>query len=431
MRWLFNFLYLLFFLIASPWMLWRIIQGKNRRGWLQKFLGLVPRRTQKGNCIWMHAVSVGEVNLLRPVIEELLNQQPDLQIAISTSTETGFDLANEKYSQHPVFFCPHDFSWAIKNTLKRIKPDAIVLAELELWPNLIGVANALQVPVVVINGRISENSRRGYQRFRVLATPMFRDLSLVLAQTQTYADRFIELGCDRTRVSISGSVKFDGVKTNPNNPETLRLANEAGFQPEDFVFVAGSTQIEEDLIAAEVFARLKSEFPQLKLVLVPRHPNRCQQLKQQLQRSSIEVHLRTDMPTDRNTATPLVVNVIGELSHWWGRANAAYVGGSMGTREGQNMIEPSAFGVPTSFGPRTKNFRDVVNQLLSQEAAVVVTNANELERFLHDCLTSAQTMKAMGDRAQTIVNQNVGAANKTAKQILSLIADRPSSTNRY
>ena len=260
---------------------------------------------------------------------------------------------------------------------------------------------------------------------------MFRDLSLVLAQTQTYADRFIELGCDRTRVSISGSVKFDGVKTNPNNPETLRLANEAGFQPEDFVFVAGSTQIEEDLIAAEVFARLKSEFPQLKLVLVPRHPNRCQQLKQQLQRSSIEVHLRTDMPTDRNTATPLVVNVIGELSHWWGRANAAYVGGSMGTREGQNMIEPSAFGVPTSFGPRTKNFRDVVNQLLSQEAAVVVTNADELERFLRDCLTSAQTMKAMGDRAQTIVNQNVGAANKTAKQILSLIADRPSSTNRY
>ena len=195
------------------------------------------------------------------------------------------------------------------------------------------------------------------------------------------------------------------------------------------MFVAGSTQLEEDLIATEVFTRLRPEFPVLKLVLVPRLPNRCQQLKQQLQRSSTEVDLRTDMPTNRNTNTPLVVNVIGELSHWWGRANAAYVGGSMGSREGQNMIEPSAYGVPTSFGPRTKNFRDVVNQLLSQEAAVVVNNANELERFLRDCLTSAQTMKAMGDRAQTIVNQNVGAANKTADQILGLIIDRPSPTN--
>ncbi len=431
MRWLFNFLYLLFFLVTSPWMLWRIFQGKSRRGWLQRFFGIVPRCTPTTPCLWMHAVSVGEVNLLQPVIDELLTKQPDLQIAISTSTETGFDLAKEKYTQHQVFFCPHDFTWAIKNVIKRIKPDAIVLAELELWPNLIGVANTFQIPTIVINGRVSENSHRGYQRFKALTAPMFRELSLVLAQTQTYADRFIDLGCEKTRVLISGSVKFDGVTTNPNNPTTQKLADEAGFRPEDFVFVAGSTQLEEDLIATEVFTRLRPEFPVLKLVLVPRHPNRCQQLKQQLQRSSTEVDLRTDMPTNRNTNTPLVVNVIGELSHWWGRANAAYVGGSMGSREGQNMIEPSAYGVPTSFGPRTKNFRDVVNQLLSQEAAVVVNNANELERFLRDCLTSAQTMKAMGDRAKKIVNQNVGAANKTADQILGLIADRPSSKNRY
>ena len=231
------------------------------------------------------------------------------------------------------------------------------------------------------------------------------------------------MGCHATHTSVSGSVKFDGVTTDPNNPDTQRLADEAGFRAEDFVFVAGSTQLEEDLIAAEVFKRLKPEFPQLKLVLVPRHPDRCQHLKQQLKKSAIEVDLRTDIETLRDSDRPLVVNVIGELSHWWGRANAAYVGGSMGSREGQNMIEPSAYGVPTSFGPRTKNFRDVVDQLLAQDAAVVVNNADELERFLRDCLTSAQTMKAMGDRAQAVVQRNVGAAEKTATKIIRLIVN--------
>ena len=430
MRWLFNFLYLLFFLIASPWILWRITQGKNRRGWLHKFLGLVPRRTQNGTCVWMHAVSVGEVNLLQPVIDELLAKEPSLQIAISTSTETGFDLASEKFPQHQVFFYPHDFSWAVKNAFKRINPSAIILAELELWPNLISIADKLHIPVIVVNGRISDKSHRGYRRFKDLTAPMFRRLSMVLAQTKTYADRFIDLGCDTTRVSISGSVKFDGVTTNPDNPQTQQLAGAAGFSSNDFVFVAGSTQLEEDLIAAEVFERLRPEFPNLKLVLVPRHPNRCQQLKQQLKQSSIEIDLRSELTANRDSSRPLVVNVIGELGHWWGRANAAYVGGSMGSREGQNMIEPSAYGVPTSFGPRTKNFRDVVNQLLAQEAAVIVNNSTELERFLRDCLTSPQTMQTMGDRAQAVVSKNVGAAEKTATQILNLITDRSSSTSR-
>ena len=422
MPWLLNSLYLLFLLIASPWMLWRIIKGKSRRGWLQKFFGTVPSRTQSGPCLWLHAVSVGEVNLLQPVIDQLLQQQPTLQIAVSTSTETGFDLAQARYSRHQVFFCPHDFSWAINNVLKRINPDAIVLAELELWPNLIAVAGKHQIPVIVINGRISENSHHGYRRFGFFTKPMFRGLSMVMAQTQTYAERFISLGCHESRTSVSGSVKFDGVTTDPDNPNTRRLSDEAGFTESDFVFVAGSTQLEEDLIAAEVFSRLKPEFPLLKLVIVPRHPDRCQQLKQQLKKLAIEVDLRTDVNSDRDVDRPLVVNVIGELGHWWGRANAAYVGGSMGSREGQNMIEPSAYGVPTSFGPRTKNFRDVVDQLLAQDAATVVANADELERFLRDCLTSAQTMKAMGDRAQAVVSQNVGAAEKTATKIIRLIA---------
>ena len=208
MRWLFNFLYLLFLLVASPWMLWRIVKGKSRRGWTQKLFGTVPELTQPGPSLWLHAVSVGEVNLLQPIIEQLLSQRPELQIAVSTSTEAGFDLAQDKYSQHHIFFCPHDFSWAIKRVLKQIRPNAIVLAELELWPNLIAVAGKHKIPIIVVNGRISENSYRGYQRFGLITKPMFRGLSLVMAQTQTYANRFIELGCNESSTSFLAALSL-------------------------------------------------------------------------------------------------------------------------------------------------------------------------------------------------------------------------------
>jgi len=419
-RCLFNGIYAGFLLLASPWMLWRYSKGKSRRGWSQKLFGTIPERTARGKCLWLHAVSVGEVNLLRSVIDELLDAKPDLQIAISSSTETGFDLAKEKYSQHQVFFCPYDFSWAIQNVINRLKPSMVVLAELELWPNMIAVATKNRIPVAVINGRISENSYRGYQRFQFLTRGMFGDLSLALAQTQPYADRFVELGCDRGNVIATGSVKFDGSTSDRDNPTTTQLAIQAGFHDNDFVFVAGSTQLEEDLIAAKVYQRLKPTFPQLKLVLVPRHPNRCNALQQQLKQQGTDSTLRTNLGKT-GTPHPLIVNVIGELGHWWGRANAAYVGGSMGNREGQNMIEPAAYGAPVAFGPRTKNFRDVVQQLLDEDASVVITNIDDLERFLRTCLATPKTMQAMGQRAQSVVTKNRGASKLTAMHLLSLI----------
>lgn len=448
---LFNFIYAVFLLISAPWLIWRASQGKSRRGWGQKLLGLAtndprlpaswqqsikdPNQASKSAPrFWMHAVSVGEVNLLIPLAAELKSRFPNSLLAISTSTETGYDLAISTFDSLPntiVFFCPFDFSFAVRRTLKTLSPDCLILAELELWPNLISVAQQQNVPVSVANGRLSEKSFRGYQRFRWLTASCFRGLSLVAAQNQTYAQRFIDLGCIPERVHVSGSIKFDGAATDRNHPTTQQLASKAGFTQDDFVIVAGSTQLEEDLMIAQAFQSLKPEMPSLKCVLVPRHPQRVPKLATELRQLGVSFSLRSKLRSTASgqsdaTDDVIVVDVIGELGFWWGRADAGYVGGSMGDREGQNMIEPAAFGVPICFGPRTKNFRDVVDQLLADDAAEVVHDLNQLIAFFRMTFEAPQRANAMGQRARQVVLRNLGATSKTVDLIVDLLPNEVS-----
>ena len=425
LSWFLNTIYALFLIVASPWLLWRAISGnKNQRGWAQKLLGFVPNRNSNHELIWFHAVSVGEVNLLAPVLADLKFRSPQLRVAISTTTETGFDLANKKHPEHTVFFCPMDFTWAINRVLKRIRPSMLVLAELELWPNLISTTHAAGIPVAVINGRLSKNSFKGYSRLKWIVGPTFRKLSMVGAQNRTYADRFCQLGCDRENVVVTGNVKFDGVQTDRDNDAVGTLRRLAGVTNEEFVFVAGSTQLEEDLIAAQAYQSLRERVPNLRLILVPRHPERCGTLVERL----IELNLETVRRSNLTEATPfgdtseqtansekpiLIVDVIGELGSWWGVANASFVGGSMGKRGGQNMIEPAAFGIPVSFGPNTVNFRQIVEELLIHDAATVVADQAELTSFIEHAFMDREWSKATGARGKKVVLRHVGASQRT------------------
>ena len=433
---LLNAIYVCFLVIGSPWLLWRILVArKNRRGWNQKLLGLVESRESNNACIWMHAVSVGEVNLLAPIIRQIELVRPDLDIVISTGTETGFDLATRKFPSHYSFFCPFDFTWAINRVLKRIRPSMLVLAELELWPNLIKTTRDAGVPVAVVNGRLSANSFRGYRRFHWLIRQTFERLSLVAAQNESYAQRFLSLGCNPASVQVTGSVKFDGVETDPDNRQSQKLARIAGIGSHDQVFVAGSTQIEEDLMAARVHQRLCQSNPNRRLILVPRHPQRCGALATQLSQIGVESILRSrlqespdidgissvDQPGDQDehpdsTNPPvLIVDVIGELAAWWGCADAAYVGGSLGRRGGQNMIEPAAYGVPVSFGPNTENFREIVQELLAHDAAVVIHDDFTLSAFVERAFTNSDWSKTIGKRAREVVASHLGASQKTVE----------------
>ena len=426
MAWLLNIVYLLAWAAATPWLVWRRWRwGKNRRGWIQKWFGLGATAPKARPRIWLHAVSVGEVNLLAPIMAEL-SKHAELEFAISTTTETGFELAQKKYPQHLLFFCPFDFSWAVRRTLRNLRPDVIVLAELELWPNWIRAARQMGIPIIVANGRLSEKSFAGYRRLRWLVQPMFRQISLVLAQSKEYAARFIALGTPAEKVVITGNVKFDNVDPQKGRVPGVEFARRYRFDDDQPVLVGGSTQPDEEQMLLAVFGQLRSEFPQIRMVLVPRHPEKTPQLESLLRKSSWSYELRSKAKQDDAVSKPdvLVIDVIGELAAWWTLATVSYVGGSLGSRGGQNMIEPAAAGSLVCFGPNTQNFRDVVELLLAQQSAVVVRNESELYQLVRRALTQRHWAKEIGRASAELVLQHRGAAAQTAEAILQQLARR-------
>ncbi len=422
-----NLLYCILLVIGSPYLLWRIlVKKKNRHGWLQKLFGFVAVRTSNAKCIWLHAVSVGEVNLLRQIIVEIQTQYPGIEFAITTSTTSGYQLAQKRYpgNEFHVNYAPSDFSWAVNRFLRRVRPSMLLLAELELWPNLIQVTRQNGIPVGIVNGRLSEKSFEGYRRFKILVQHWLRQLSFVCVQDESYAKRFIELGCTPGNVIVTGSVKYDGIITNRNNVETRRLSRLANLHGR-FVLVAGSTQLEDDLASLDAYQALRESNPEITLVLVPRHPERTPALVNEIKRRQLGCVLRSELETQLNPDPKhhsiIIVDVIGELLSWWGLANAGFVGGSLGSRGGQNMIEPAGFGVPVCFGPNTRNFQAEVGLLLSNEAAKVIKNASDLEQFFRWAINENLNAREMGLRAQKLVLKQKGASRVTAARVVSLL----------
>jgi len=428
-QWFFNTIYLLAFLLLSPWIAWRaIVQGKSRRGWKQKLLGQTAiGQHSAATRIWLHAVSVGEVHLLEPLIKQLLAGDRKLDLFVSTGTETGFDRAKELFgADHHVFFWPTDFSWAIHRTLDNLRPDLVVLMELELWPNFLRICANRNVNVAVANGRLSEKSFSGYQKFGWLMGSTFGDLAWVGVQNSTYADRFIKLGVDSQRVEVTGNIKFDGLVDTLDTKARLgrELASEFGFDDSHQVVIAGSTQIEDERAALEAYADARRGAANLRLVIVPRHPKRRDEIVNLIREFDFQPVLRSEFPAKPDLAADgravLIVDVIGELTLWWSQAAVAFVGGSMGSRGGQNMIEPSAFGVAVCFGENTRNFAATVSMLLAANGAVVVRDADELRGFIERVIGDAEFAAALGTRAREVVTLNQGATGKTVDLLMGL-----------
>jgi len=442
LAYLLNLLYLVALVVVSPWLVHAaIVKGKYREGWREKLFGSisfdgVPSCEQSerpspmgdvvpiaGPRVWFHAVSVGEVNLLVGIVAQIRREHPDWQCVISTTTTTGMKLARQRFADLPLFYCPLDFSWAVRRAMARVKPDLLVLAELELWPNLISAARRSDAKVAVINGRLGEASFRGYRRIRPIVARMLRSLDLVAAQNSEYADRFRALGTAENVLHVTGSLKFDGARTDRRNRATEELRRLAGIKDDDVVLLAGSTQDPEERLALETYRHLSAEFPQLRLILVPRHAERFEEIAQMLEREGVDFVRRSNINDALVATSPrvLFVDTIGELGAWWGTARIAYVGGSMGSRGGQNMIEPAAYGAAVSFGPKTRNFRDIVNMLLYDEAAVVIPDGDALTCFTRRCLEDPQYMQTLGVRAQALVVSQRGATSETIERLAALL----------
>ena len=260
--WLLNGVYLVLLLAVSPWIAWSAYRhGKYREGFAEKFLGRAPRGTGAGPTIWLHAVSVGEVNLLGTLVREMADRHPDWRLVISTTTKTGYDLACRKYADYSVFYAPLDFSWAVHAALRRVQPDLLVLAELELWPNWIRAARMRGTRVAIVNGRLSDSSFRGYRRIQPLVAALLRQVDLVAAQNTEVAGRFAHLGTHRATLHVTGSLKYDGAQSDRDNPRTRELRMLARFEPADIIWLAGSTQHPEETISCRFSESLPPTIP--------------------------------------------------------------------------------------------------------------------------------------------------------------------------
>lgn len=503
MPYLWNLLYCLAGMAALPWLLWqRVVRGKRRGGWPAKLWGAVtpwPRQSQlndvafvndsasyppppatrlppPASChlpptIWFHAVSVGEVNLLAPLLREIAAREPTWRIYLTVTTVAGYELARKKYPNAVLSYAPLDFSWAVRRAIRAIRPDLLVLVELELWPNLIQAAAEFGAKVAVINGRLSARSFGRYRLLRWLVSRTLRRINLIAAQSSEYAERFTALGAAAESVHITGSLKFDGARSDRAVPEVAALRSLAGFTESDIVFVAGSTSEPEEEIVLAACGELWPEFPNLRLVIVPRHPERFNAVARQIaaagpswarrndlrakvksQKSEVEmqnaecrmqndaqlVHQTPNSKLQPPSLQPrassliqpfriLLVDTVGELENWWGTASLGFVGGSFMPRGGQSMIEPAAYGVATCFGPQTWNFRETVQLLLAHDAAVVVPDRAGLVAFLRAMLHDPQAAAVLGQRAKTLVAAQQGATERTL-QLLSELMRNPNLT---
>lgn len=431
-----NCCYLVLATLVLPMVVWkRVRTGKYRQGWREKLWGQLPDlRHEKNARIWIHAVSVGEVLQLRQVTERLLRLRPDVKILVTTTTETGHAVAREKLSGCDIAYFPLDFSWSVQAALERVQPELIVLVELELWPNFILEAARRGIPLVLVNGRLSEKSFRGYARIRPLVRLLLARFSVMAVQSEEYRRRFISLGAQSESVVVTGSIKFDGVLTDRANPRTQALRAWLEIGDDETVFIAGSTQAPEEELALHVYESLLREFPGLRLILVPRHPERGRELAEWIQRRGFAVRRRSLPGTHDASGKPPAVGLldtVGELGACWGLADVAFVGGSFTDRGGQNMLEPAAFGAAVCFGPNTWNFRHVVELLEHHAAAQTVRSREELLEFVRRMLSDPAQAARLGARAQQLILQQQGATDRTVELILHVLETaRPAASGR-
>jgi 3-deoxy-D-manno-octulosonic-acid transferase len=431
MPYLLNLVYLLVFFLLSPWLLYKALTtGKYRRGLRRKLSGAAPRREGDAPCAWFHGVSVGEIHLLRQVVAAFRARHPAWQCVISTTTDTGHEEACKRFADLPVFCWPFDFTWAVKRSLRRVRPSLVVLAEGELWPNFLWAAGRAGVRLAVVNGRMSPRSARRYGRLGGLAHRLFGRLDLCLAQTEEYAAAYRALGARPEAVHVTGNVKYDGVETDRHSGRTEELRRLLAVTKEDLVWIAGSTQAPEEEVVLDIFGRLRGRFPNLRLFLVPRQRERFEEVAALLRRSGLAYVRRSGLTgpvTDRGAV--VLVDTIGELGALWGLAHLAYVGGSLdGRRGGQNMIEPAACGAAVVFGPHVWNFKDAVTRLLQHEAAVQVADAAALERQAARLLADAAVRARLGEAARHFVRSQQGATERTVFYLDQGLARAPFSS---
>jgi 3-deoxy-D-manno-octulosonic-acid transferase len=428
MRIILDLVYLLTGAAYSPVVIYRAVRHKRyRTGWDQRF-GKINRRSPTKKCIWLHAVSVGEVNAAKTIIKELENKFGDFEIVISTTTDTGFARATNLFSEnHQVFYFPFDFSRIMRRAFSNIHPAICLLMELEVWPNFVHIAQQLNVPVIVVNGRISDKSYPAYKRIKPIAKKIFSKISLILAQTEQYAQRFKEFGCPDEKVMVTGSLKYDTAQIADKVEGADLLAAQININDER-LWVAGATGNDEEKILLDVYQKLKqqNQFSDLRLAIVPRKPERFDEVAQLIERTGFPLIRYSRIKN--NTASPpadnqtvILGDTMGDLRKFYSLATIIFVGRSLVPIGGSDMAEAAALGKCTIFGPYTFNFKQTVDALLADTGAIMVKDKEEMLQIMQKCLSDVDFAQSIAKNGQEVIRKNQGATQKTIDQIATFL----------
>jgi 3-deoxy-D-manno-octulosonic-acid transferase len=364
--------------------------------------------------VWIQAVSLGEVKSVAPLVHKI-SVDGATPVFLTSTTETGFRAAEQLSGKNvATAYFPLDFSPIVNRVLSRVRPRAIVLFETEIWPNLIRAASSLQIPISIVNGRISEKSRRYYAMLPWIFKHVLSKISFAGMQSQKDAERIIALGARPEAVDICGNVKFDSAPSTPPREDIERLRAALALEEDAPIIVAGSTHEGEETAVLNAYRKILAKFPRARLVLAPRHPERFDDAEAAIRRAGLSALRRSNPgavgPSDLKPVA--LLDTIGELAYIYSLASVSFVGGSLAKIGGHNIIEPASMGKPVVFGPFMHHFEDVKEAFLSEGAAICVGDEDELHRVMQRLLEQPEEARALGEAAKRVVATNRGATDR-------------------
>jgi 3-deoxy-D-manno-octulosonic-acid transferase len=399
----------------------------RRGGYREKFgqrIGIYDRalrdRLSTHEITWLHAVSVGEVNVALKLANALRALEPELQCVLTTTTTTGFALARRAAPPWiEVMYTPLDYWPVMRRAFLVIRPVRVVLIEAEVWPNLAAAAHERRIPLALVNARLSPRSERRFRRFRFFVAPTFRLLNLVCVPEQPDVERWATLGVPRSRIHVSGSIKFDPDVQIAGG--TLAESFPNVFTPDSLVLFGGSTHRGEEEMLARIFLRLREEFPSLRLFIAPRHVERLQEIRAELSALPLRVSLAS-APFACGAADPdcVLLDTTGELQRWYSIATVVFVGKSLAAHGGQNPVEPILAGKPVVFGPHMENFATLVGMLVSHHGAIQVADSESLESTVAKLLRDSKAREQLVENGAAALSKHEGATFRTATLVHEL-----------
>ncbi|HEX4641069.1 MAG TPA: glycosyltransferase N-terminal domain-containing protein [Chthoniobacterales bacterium] len=421
-RFFYNLFYPIGLLFFLPGQITKLVRRGNYRHKLGQrwgsYDGEVRARLAAQRCTWIHAVSVGEVAVALKLCAKLRQFDSDFFCVLTTTTTTGFQVANAEANERmEVLYSPLDFWPITRRAFAVIRPVRIILVEAEVWPNLAAEARRRRVPLALVNARLSKRSEERFRRFRFLIAPTFRCLDAVCVQEQSDIQRWVALGVARERIHHVGSIKFDpGDVKLPVPP--LEVLRGFGFDSSRPILFGGSTHPGEEEILAQIFQRLRAEFPDLQFIVAPRHVERTNEVRSRLQEVGLTVALRSDLPIPG--ADCLLLNTTGELQSWYGVATMVFVGKSLTARGGQNPVEPILAGKPVLFGPHMENFSTLAQALVAKGGAIQVAGPDALQEKIAWLMRDREAASALVRNARAVITGHSGATGRTAAIVMQL-----------